>query len=618
MAKSFVSFLLILLSISLYAENKCYNSSSNYIVIDSRQFTPPSSQITVECWIKPNSLENWSAPVSFITDDYHIESGFAMAFVGDKVRLMLKTSEMRGDEWNYNPGVDVNINQWVHIASTYDGESIKIYKNGELVEIKLISGSIDWLHSPLNLHIGAFKDRNEEIGFDGHIDEVRIWNVARSIEEINQFKNQKLLGREKGLIAYYNFDNDENTLIKDNSNSNLNGKNVLPIRDQIIIPSGAFVVPHITKFEILSPSSFQLEWETSESVYTYDYYLVEISKDRTFKQLLSSRRSTDRSLILDNIYGSSKIFFRIKAFSKDIGYTAYSEVKEITNFSTALSVIVKSMDNGPNSQHKLVDYNILMNDLVIFPSTTKDIQFSFNLNNQIPENITNGEIIIKGPSRTYESDFSRSSNLSLFDLKPGKYDILVRWGNIENKAPLEINLKMEIKPIFIHTVSAKVLLLIVVLISLYFLIKNFHLLSDKKFKELKEQIPTKESLADWIDPAELEKKALLIKEFILAEKLFLDPKFNLKLLAEKTDIPHYQISKILKEYYELNFNDFINEFRVNEYIAISKENNKKHIKKSAIAYQCGFYSESTFFRAFKKFIGKTPQQFQKELTELEK
>ncbi|MBI9061292.1 MAG: helix-turn-helix transcriptional regulator, partial [Marinilabiliaceae bacterium] len=37
-----------------------------------------------------------------------------------------------------------------------------------------------------------------------------------------------------------------------------------------------------------------------------------------------------------------------------------------------------------------------------------------------------------------------------------------------------------------------------------------------------------------------------------------------------------------------------------------------NIKNSALAYQCGFYSESTFFRAFKKFMGQSPQQYQKE------
>ena len=114
-------------------------------------------------------------------------------------------------------------------------------------------------------------------------------------------------------------------------------------------------------------------------------------------------------------------------------------------------------------------------------------------------------------------------------------------------------------------------------------------------------------------PDVLEKKALIIKECITNNKLYLDPKFSLKALAEKVDIPHYHVSKILNDYFRSNFNDFINEFRVNEFVRLLNESDSSNIKNSALAYQCGFYSESTFFRAFKKFMGQSPQQYQKEL-----
>ena len=41
--------------------------------------------------------------------------------------------------------------------------------------------------------------------FDGDIDEVRIWNVARTSTEIQSNMNNELLGSETGLIGYFNF-----------------------------------------------------------------------------------------------------------------------------------------------------------------------------------------------------------------------------------------------------------------------------------------------------------------------------------------------------------------------------------------------------------------------------
>ncbi len=606
--------LFILQSLNILAENNCFKAYPNYIVVNAQTFAPPISQITCECWIKANSLENWAAPFSYLTDNYHEESGFAFAFFAGQLRFMLKTENMRGDEWNYNPAANVEIGQWTHFAGTYDGETIKIYKNGELIERKTTSGRINWQFKPSGFHIGAFKDINEKIVYDGEIDEVRIWNTARSSYEINQFKNQPLNGKEEGLVAYYNFDIDNNSFIKDYSPSNLNGKLNIAAQEHLFFPSGAMITPMLQHVEIISPSSFNIEWETSESVFNYDHYIIELSNTPSFERIVKSVKSSDRKVAIENIEGGSKIYLRIKGFCKDIGYTSYSKTEEITAYSTALSVMINSIATGDNNtRHKLLDHNILMTDFVGFPNHTTDIQFELILSNQIPENITPGKIKIEGPSRTYETEFKQSTELNLFNVKVGKYTINVEWGSTLNNTPLSTTLRMEIKPNFFQQVYIQIVLLIGLIFLLYIGIKRYRIVSLKKLRRIEDLLPVTESNHDWISPEELEKKASLIKETVLNEQLYLNPKFNLKSLAEKIDIPHYQISRILKEYFELNFNDFINEFRVNEFAEQLKNSSLKHMKTSALAYQCGFYSESTFFRAFKKFMGKTPQQYQKEL-----
>ena len=78
-----------------------------------------------------------------------------------------------------------------------------IYINGELVIQESLTGTIAVNDVPLS--IGANNIGHREF-FDGLLDEVRIWNVARTQEQIQSAMNTTLTGSEEGLVAYWNFD----------------------------------------------------------------------------------------------------------------------------------------------------------------------------------------------------------------------------------------------------------------------------------------------------------------------------------------------------------------------------------------------------------------------------
>jgi hypothetical protein len=59
--------------------------------------------------------------------------------------------------------------------------------------------------------------------FDGKIDEVRIWEVARTQTEIQGYMNQSLTGEEDGLIGYWRFDEGTATTVNDASINSNNG-----------------------------------------------------------------------------------------------------------------------------------------------------------------------------------------------------------------------------------------------------------------------------------------------------------------------------------------------------------------------------------------------------------
>ncbi len=96
------------------------------------------------------------------------------------------------------------------------------------------------------------------------------------------------------------------------------------------------------------------------------------------------------------------------------------------------------------------------------------------------------------------------------------------------------------------------------------------------------------------------------------KKPFLNENLTLPQLAKLLNLPTYQLSQVINEGLQLNFFDFVNQYRV---IAV-----KEHLKDSqfdqytilGIAYDAGFSSKSSFNKAFKKFTGTTPSAFRRQ------
>jgi hypothetical protein len=117
----------------------------------------------------------------------------------------------------FNP-FKLSQNKWYHIAGTYNGSMVRYYVDGCLVVEQPFSGNL--FQNNFMAAIGNQSNCQCE-QFFGNIDEVRIWNVCRTQDEIrdNMFDlpNPNL---QKGLVAYYKMDN---SLINHQGNPKWNG-----------------------------------------------------------------------------------------------------------------------------------------------------------------------------------------------------------------------------------------------------------------------------------------------------------------------------------------------------------------------------------------------------------
>ena len=69
------------------------------------------------------------------------------------------------------------------------------------------------------------------------------------------------------------------------------------------------------------------------------------------------------------------------------------------------------------------------------------------------------------------------------------------------------------------------------------------------------------------------------------------------------------LSQIINQYEEKNFYDFVNSYRVEEFITLAKKDIDKNFNLLGLAYESGFNSKSSFNQVFKKITGKTPSEF---------
>ena len=111
-------------------------------------------------------------------------------------------------------------NTWTHVAVTHDGSTLRIYVDG--VEMESNSGFSSNLDSSQPLLVGA-RDNGSSERFNGLIDNMTVWNVARSAAQIQSEMDGESLTGETGLVAWYTFAEGSGGAATDYSGSNNDG-----------------------------------------------------------------------------------------------------------------------------------------------------------------------------------------------------------------------------------------------------------------------------------------------------------------------------------------------------------------------------------------------------------
>ena len=95
------------------------------------------------------------------------------------------------------------------------------------------------------------------------------------------------------------------------------------------------------------------------------------------------------------------------------------------------------------------------------------------------------------------------------------------------------------------------------------------------------------------------------------EKPYLNADISLPELSERMNIPSHHLSRVINEKLNMNFFDFINQYRVEEVKSRIQDQQYVHLSILGIAFDSGFNTKSAFNRVFKKMTGMTPSEFKR-------
>ncbi len=168
-------------------------TQGKYFDVASAPDLNPTTAITIEAWVALQATSAQGQPCRSVIGKDRLSS-YWVGVCGNTLR-----SYLTGGISSFRDGGTVPNNQWTHIAVTYDGTNRFHYINGELVATFPQTGPL--ASNGSNVRIGS--DVSWDFQPQGDLNEIRLWSVARTIDQIRGSINVPITSPQPGLVAVW-------------------------------------------------------------------------------------------------------------------------------------------------------------------------------------------------------------------------------------------------------------------------------------------------------------------------------------------------------------------------------------------------------------------------------
>jgi len=187
-----------------------FDGVNDFVQVPYNSSLEPANSLTIEAWLDPTGYDSYvSVPIVLKQGDHNNPYGLYVYSSRNDLAFILTTEAGRV---NIFVDIDPYLNGWIHMAGVYDGSFMKLYVNGNVVDSSEHTGNINY-YSHANLHIGE----DEGHYWHSQIDELRVWDIARTGDEIAAAMHSSLNGDEEGLVGYWRLDEGSGDIASDSS-----------------------------------------------------------------------------------------------------------------------------------------------------------------------------------------------------------------------------------------------------------------------------------------------------------------------------------------------------------------------------------------------------------------
>jgi hypothetical protein len=160
-----------------------FDGVNDYVSVPDSASLDLAKGMTIEAWVYPTSLNAWRTAIfkenrAAGHQSYSLYASTGSAKPAAEVATGSAYTTLTGSQ-------TIAANAWTHIAATYDGATLRTYKNGVLIGSKALTGSLVNTSDPLKFGGNAVWSE----WFQGRIDEVRVYSSARSAAQVTSDMN---------------------------------------------------------------------------------------------------------------------------------------------------------------------------------------------------------------------------------------------------------------------------------------------------------------------------------------------------------------------------------------------------------------------------------------------
>ena len=206
-------FCLLLISLTAGAQNalRLIKASSQYVTV------PHSSSINLAGTYTLEAVVNYSGANLAIVDKGDYDFLFELNPNANGNKLGMFTKALNG--WVYST-LPVPQNVTTHVAAVLSGGIVTFYING----VAAGGGPLPFSQDANAMNIGRQAPATCQCNhFNGYMDELRIWNIARTGAELQANMSGEIPANSTGLVAYYKFNESSGTITADATSNANNG-----------------------------------------------------------------------------------------------------------------------------------------------------------------------------------------------------------------------------------------------------------------------------------------------------------------------------------------------------------------------------------------------------------